>query len=303
MSREGESAMRGKHSHRSFGSRPAWGLLASGVGLFWAVACGGSVLVADPTGQPGSASGGSTSSSGGSSSGDILYPGTSSGSSSGDGCFCSPGYAGSSSSSGGGGEDSAPPPSDPDASLGVIPSAPAGLAGFAFVINGVVQTPRACPAESWEYPTPAGQIGVGPVGGEGGFLDDTVCNNGSPPCPGMRTVLVNTSQYPVAYTAQTTWQVVPGSGQPPGVNFGNSGELSGVMNPGQEVDISSVYVGGIAAVLGSSQPFVDPDAGKYVADGATIPWPAGVAGSEGAAQMYVAEIEIAESCHTPTVVW
>jgi hypothetical protein len=69
------------------------------------------------------------------------------------------------------------------------------------------------------------------------------------------------------------------------------------------VDITSAYVGGIVAVLGSSHPFVDPDAGKYVADGATIPWPAGVTGSGGASQMYVAEIEITDSCQLPAIAW
>jgi hypothetical protein len=77
-------------------------------------------------------------------------------------------------------------------------------------------------------------------------------------------LLINTGQYAVSYTAQTSWQVGGGSGQPPGVPFGNVGELSGVLNPGDDIDITSVYVGGITAVLGSSHPFVDPDAGKYV---------------------------------------
>jgi hypothetical protein len=114
---------------------------------------------------------------------------------------------------------------------------------------------------------------------------------------------VNTSQYPLAYTAQSLWQVGGGAGQPPGVQFGNQGELSGVLDPGAKVDITSAFAGGIIAVLGSAHPFVDPDAGKYVADGATLPWPAGVAGSGGATQMYVAEIEITDSCRSPNVVW
>jgi hypothetical protein len=118
----------------------------------------------------------------------------------------------------------------------------------------------------------------------------------------MTEFLVNTGQYPVAYTAQTSW-VSGGSGQPPGVQFGNMGELSGVLNPGDKVDITSVYVGGITAVLGSSHPFVAPDAGKYVADSGMIPWPAGVAGSGGASEMYVAEIEIVDSCRNPVVAW
>jgi hypothetical protein len=195
-----------------------------------------------------------------------------------------------------------------DASLDFqVQSAPAGLAGFAFVVNGVEQTPLSCSAESWEYPPPdssnflpAGSWcnGVAPCPGL------TVCNHGVAPCPGMTVFLVNTGQFPVAYTAQTSWPVGPaGSGQPPGVQFGNMGELSGVLYPGDKVDITSVYVGGITAVLGSSHPFVDPDASKYVADGAMIPWPAGVAGSGGASEMYVAEIETVDSCRNPTVAW
>ncbi len=196
--------------------------------------------------------------------------------------------SGSSSSSGGpqGALDASP---DSDAQ-----DAATGLASFAFMVNGVVQTPLSCPAENWEYPPPAAQMAKG-----GG---DSVCNSGVAPCPGLRALLINTGQYAVAYTAQTGWEQ-GGAGEPPGVPFGNKDELSGVLNPGDQVDITSVYVGGITAVLGSSHPFVVPDATKYVADGATIPWPAGVAGSDGASEMYVAEIEIVDACQTPAVVW
>lgn len=172
------------------------------------------------------------------------------------------------------------------------------MAGFAFVVNGVEQTPLQCPAEGWEYPPPPPQAAQGSAGGKNG---DTVCNEGVAPCPGLSVFLVNTGQFPVAYTAQTTWDI--GFGQPPGVQFGNTGELSGVLDPRDKVDITAVYSGAITAVLGSSRPFVDPGAGKYVADGAMIPWPAGVAGSGGASQMYVAEIEIADSCRAPAVAW
>jgi hypothetical protein len=120
----------------------------------------------------------------------------------------------------------------------------------------------------------------------------------------LSVFLVNTGEFSVAYTAQTLWQNAGGvPGEPPGVEFGNMGELSGVLDPGARIDITSVYVGGITAVLGSSHPFVDPDAGKYVADGAMIPWPAGVGGSGGSSDMYVAEIEIVDSCQTPSAVW
>jgi hypothetical protein len=256
------------------------------LGLLAGVACGGAVTTSSGT-QPGptdaqtasGSSGGSASSSGSVSRSDS---GSSGGSASSSGVQVT--SSGGSSSSG----------------AGPVQPAPAGLAGFAFVVNGVEQTPLPCPAESWEYPPPAAQKMPGEDAGGPG---DTVCNNGTAPCPGLSVFLVNTSQFPVAYTAQTTWDVGGGSGEPPGVPFGNMGELSAVLNPGDQVDISSVYVGGITAVLGSSHPFVDPDAGKYVADGATVPWPAGVAGSDGASQMYVAEIEILDACHLPNVVW
>jgi hypothetical protein len=242
------------------------------------------------TGAP---SGGSSGGSGGGSSG--VFPGlsgsgssggTSSGSGSGTSGGTSSGSPGSSSGS-------------TDASFEFDgPFAPAGLAGFAFVVNGVVQTPRTCPAESWEYPPLVGPTGQ-PIPGasEGGIGGDTVC--GTPPCPGLTVFLVNTSQFPVAYTAQPLWS----GWNPPGVQFGNMNELSGVMDPGGSVDITSAYAGGLVAVLGSSHPFVDPDAGKYVADGTTVPWPAGVAGSGGATQMYVAEIEIEDSCQDPAAYW
>jgi hypothetical protein len=177
-----------------------------------------------------------------------------------------------------------------DAHIDVTP-APPGLAGFAFVVDGQVQVPLSCPAEDWEFAPSAAQGG-------------TVCNGGTPPCPGLTVLIVNTGTLPMPYTVETLWDTSGGAdGYPPGVNFGDSNELSGVLAPGASVDISSVYVGGITAVLGSAEPFSNPDAGKYVADEGTIPWPAGVAGSGGATTMYVAEIEILTSCMHPTDVW
>jgi hypothetical protein len=151
----------------------------------------------------------------------------------------------------------------------------------------------ACPAENWEFPPPPGQqpINTNPV---------AVCTF-TPPCPGVGSVvLVNTSQFPLAYTAETAWA---GSGYPPGVAFGGPNELAGVLNPGDEVDITSVYVGGVVAVLGSAHPFSSPDASKYAGDEGTIPWPAGVAGSGGATQMFVAQITIVNSCIKPNLAW
>jgi hypothetical protein len=239
----------------------------------------------------GAASSGSSSGSGDGS------PGVSSGSS--GGASGSSSGSGSGTSSGSPGSSSGSGPTDASFEFDA-PPAPAGLAGFAFVVNGVVQTPRTCAAESWEYPPPTGPTGQPiPVPDSGLPGVDTVCNSGEPPCPGLTVFLVNTGQFPVAYTAQPVWS----GWNPPGVPFGNMGELSGVMSPGGSVDITSAYVGGIVAVLGSAQPFVDPDAGKYAADGTTVPWPAGVAGSGGATQMYVAQIEIEDSCRDPAVYW
>ncbi len=216
----------------------------------------------------------------------------------------SPGTSGSSGSSDGEVADSSTttgPTLPLDGSDFDVQPAPAGLAGFAFVVNGVEQTPMSCPAEDWEYAPPAAQKAIWAADSS---IPDIVCDDSyQPPCHGMSVFLANTGQFPVAYTAQYSWSVGSNSGEPPGVPFGNQGELSGVLNPGDKVDITSAYLGGIVAVLGSSQPFADPDAGKYVADGATIPWPTGVAGSGGATQMYVAEIEVRDSCGSPTVVW
>ena len=273
--------------------RVAMGIAAASLGLVAAAACGGSIAPSnygpvDAQASTGSSSGGSC----------CFGPGdastSSSSSSSGSSSGVAEGSPVGSSSSGAEPDGSTPidaPPWDGSTDFDVEP-APAGLAGFAFVVNGVVQTPLPCDAESWEYPPPAPQASQG-----------TVCEGGVAPCAGMSVYLVNTGQYPVAYTAQTAWQVSPNTGEPPGVQFGNAGELSGVLDPGEQVDITSVYVGGITAVLGSSQPFIAPDAGKYTADGATIAWPAGVAGSEGSSEMYVAEIEIETACNLPTVVW
>jgi hypothetical protein len=56
------------------------------------------------------------------------------------------------------------------------------------------------------------------------------------------------------------------------------------------VDITSVYFGGVVAILGSAEPF--SNANRYVSDEGTIPWPKGVSGSEGATTMNVAEISV-----------
>jgi hypothetical protein len=184
-----------------------------------------------------------------------------------------------------------------DASIDVQPPpAPPGLAGFAFVVNGVVQTPMTCPSDNWEFPPPAN---VGQIGSDGGLMLG-VCDF-PPPCPGATSViLTNTGQVPMAYVAHAFWN---GAGYRPGVATGEANELVGVLSPGAQVDITPVYQGRIVAVLGSANPFSYPDAGKYLSDEGVVPWPAGVSGSGGAAQMQVAEIEIVDSCRKAAPVW
>lgn len=185
-----------------------------------------------------------------------------------------------------------------DAAFDVTPP-PTGQAGFAFVVNGVVLTPLSCPAYDWEFPAPAAL----PQSESGAPNPAAVCEDPYPPCPGISSALiVNTGQVPLAYTAETTWDVSGSNGYPPGVQFGDAMELSGVLNPGERVDISSIWLGGITAVVGASEPFSNMS--HYVSDEGTIPWPTGVPGNDaGATTMYVAEINLVNSCHMPTIVW
>jgi hypothetical protein len=81
-----------------------------------------------------------------------------------------------------------------------------------------------------------------------------------------------------------------------GVVTGAPLELAGVMNPGASVNITSVFSGGVTALLGSAAPFSSPNSGKYVFDEGTIPWPKGVPGSGGAATMNVAQIDVVAAC-------
>jgi hypothetical protein len=176
-----------------------------------------------------------------------------------------------------------------DASTTIV-AAPPGLAGFAFIINGVVQSPMACPSDNWEFappPTSPGQDAA-PYPGLCAY---------SPPCPGLTVILVNTGQVPMAYIARTDWS---GPGYRPGVATGEPNELVGVLSPGGRANITSVYVGGIVAELGSANPF---SSGKYVSDEGTVPWPAGVSGSGGAAQMWVAQIDVQVACTKANPEW
>jgi hypothetical protein len=166
------------------------------------------------------------------------------------------------------------------------PVAP-GLAGFGFVVDDQVQHPMNCPSDDWEF--------------SGSGLPIANCEGGACNPPSSLAYLINTGQFPVAYIAAAGWDL--GAHYVPGVATGNPNELVGVLDVGAQVDITSVYAGGITALLGSSAPFSSPDAGKYLSDEGSIPWPAGVAGSEGSSTMWLAEIEVRPSCEIASQVW
>jgi hypothetical protein len=199
------------------------------------------------------------------------------------------GSDGGTSSGGGSGSSSGGIDSGSLDATGGLGAPPLGLAGFAFVINGVARSPMACPSENWEFapfPTSA----------------DSACNPNPNQvgCPGVTSVsLINTGKVSVAYYATNVWN----GGYVPGVATGAPIELAGVMNPGASVNITSVFSGGLTALLGSAQPFSSANAGKYAFDEGTIPWPKGVQGSGGSATMYVAQIEMAAACMKSRQQW
>lgn len=161
--------------------------------------------------------------------------------------------------------------------------APRGRAGFAFIVNGIVQHPMTCPDDNWEFLPPPN--GTGP----------TVCGFAAPfICPGVTTViLVNVGQTPMAYIAAAVWN---GVGYVPGVPTDAPSQLTGVLDAGDQIDITSVYNSGVVAILGSADPFFSSDASTYAGDEGTIPWPGGLRGNAGATQMQVAEIQVLTSC-------
>ena len=195
---------------------------------------------------------------------------------------------------GGGGEPDGGGPTD--ASTGPVGDAtfdaalPAtGLAGFALVVNDSVLTPMSCPSSGWEYPWPPGEGRT----------------RGHPPVPGVKDAyIVNTGGVPLAYIAQSQWSQK--THYRPGVSTGASYQLAGVLAPGTQVDITSIYVGNVVALVGASEPFSSTEAEAAFADEATIPWPKGVTGSEGSSVMYVAEIAvpiIESTCITVRPYW
>jgi len=177
-----------------------------------------------------------------------------------------------------------------DAALASLDAAPPGRAGFAFIVNDVVQHPMVCPSDNWEFPLPPGEGPAMPT----------------PPIKGVKNAyIVNTGALPLAYLAQSSWAL--GTQYVPGVSTGGSSQLVGVLAPGANVDITSAYAGDHVALLGSAEPFSSPDAGMFTGDEGTIPWPAGVSGSGGATTMNIAEIEVAISdpsaCFAPYHGW
>jgi hypothetical protein len=260
-------------------------LIASGA------ACGGRTSALPLTGGGSDGEGGGTNSgSGGSHGGSSGSSGGSvaSGSGSGGDNGSSSGGNGGSRDDGGLATDAALPPLD--AALASLDAAPPGLAGFALIINDVVQNPMTCQGSDWEFaPYPAGT------------------NCGYSNCSGVESViLVNTGALPMAVVAGYVWFVggayAPGVQPSPAESPGGASFQTGVLGPGDRLDITSVYAGRTVAILGSAEPFSDPD-GAYVNDEGTMPWPTGVAGSGGASQMHVAEIQVWRSCQLPTILW
>jgi hypothetical protein len=223
-------------------------------------------------GTPGSSGGSGRGSSSGSNPGASSSGGGASSSGSNPGASSSGGGA---SSSGGSSSGSSPPA--------------AGLAGFAFIVNGVGQRPLTCPSANWEFPPPPSTTTAGSADAAS---SESVCA-GPHMCPGITSVVIeNTGQVSVAYIAQSTWNLP--NHYEPGVPTGEADQLVGVLAPGARVDITSVFAGEITALLGSSAPFSSP--GKNVSDEGTIPWPAGVAGSGGSQFMSLAEINMYSTC-------
>jgi len=166
---------------------------------------------------------------------------------------------------------------------------PPGEAGFGFVVGGILQAPMSCPSDNWEY---------NPVDASGQPIC-TLCRGADGGRVAVPAAVVNTEQFPLAYYATSAWT---GTGYVPGILTGAPGELVGVLAPGDQVDITSVFGGGIVALLGSAAPF--SDGSKYESDEGTIPWPAGVAGSGGASQMHLAEIELKPNgCAQASQIW
>jgi hypothetical protein len=160
-----------------------------------------------------------------------------------------------------------------------------GTASFAFVVNGVAQTPLSCAYADWEFADPFSPDAGGPNGPY----------PSGPALAGSTVYLSNTGIVPLSYTAQPFWNVSNG-GYVPGVATGDSGQLVGVLGALQRVDITAAYNGGIVALLGSPAGF---SRGALANDEGVIAWPTGLRLFPAAPQMSVVEIEVTGSCRQP----
>jgi hypothetical protein len=248
--------------------------------------CGGSINLGG-TGSDGGSSGdsqmGSSQSAGSTSA-------SSSGSAPTEGISGSAGSASSAVSSGSSGSSGSSQSAGSTDAVGDCTDASSGAQtcvtlAVALEVAGVAQTPMNCPSDDWEYP----QTECAPL--DAGYSQ--------PLCPGHgRVTLANTGNRPIAYIAALNWN---GTGYVPGVLTGEPDQLAGVLQAGEEVDITSVYKGtGVVAVVGGAGNFSLGE--HYVSDEGTIPWPAGVLGlSDGT--MTVAELELRSSCGVANVIW
>jgi hypothetical protein len=180
-----------------------------------------------------------------------------------------------------------------DAALASLDAPPTGKAGFALIINDVVQHPMTdCPGRDWEFPPPYSGSGGSPCLGIYPKPDGSVCS-------GIKSViLVNTGAVDMPYIAgefEGSGTYVPGGY--PGGPF-----EAGVLSPGAYVNITSLYDAYIVALVGSSEPFSSRD-GSYADDEGEIPWPMGVKGSGGSPTMYVAQIQVLTACQSVEKVW
>jgi len=154
-----------------------------------------------------------------------------------------------------------------DAMFDVQP-APTGLAGFAFVVNGVVQQPMTCTGAHWEFPIVDGEM---------------VPASGFPPIRGISSVvIVNTGALPMPYLAQSYWSPAAHSAVPGGAT-GMDHQLAGVLQPGQQVDITAVYLPGIVALV---PDVVGPTADSVLAGASRQSTTSGASGARLAATMF-----------------
>ena len=155
-------------------------------------------------------------------------------------------------------------------------------ASFVLECNGKPLPRRTCANKRWEYDDcPAPQIGTRSV------------------------VLRNDGQWPVGYIARRSWSTT--SRYVPGYpKDGQSGELSGFVQPGGTEDLSSAYAGGTIALFGAGAPFDPASVTSPKDDEGTIPWDGGSYGGVPTTTVNVAEISVPSPygpCFTETKLW